>query len=173
MGLNISYYRNATRAPDDVQAKIAAARVWDAGHYEMAERLGVEIPLINLNFPGRAEGIEDGVAYNAEHLGSFCAGSYTGYGDWRRELAYMVGIEDLAAWWKNPTTCPFAELLDFSDCEGVIGPVVSAKLARDFAEWQWKADIFETDDAEYWRKKYGQWRAAFEAASEGGYVDFH
>ena len=36
---------------------------------------------------------------------------------------------------------PFVELLNFSDCEGFIGPKTSAKLHADFLEWDEKAKV--------------------------------
>ena len=37
---------------------------------------------------------------------------------------------------------PFVELINFSDCEGVIGPEVAAKLAKDFADYEFSASAF-------------------------------
>lgn len=64
---------------------------------------------------------------------------------------------------------PFWELINFSDCEGIIGPVVSAKLARDFQEYQEKANSQLTD---YDLERYNSWRQAFELAAENGVVRF-
>jgi hypothetical protein len=53
------------------------------------------------------------------------------------------------------------------------GPIVSAKLAADFAKNQERADKYETTDAEWFRLKYADWRKAFETAADGGAVNFH
>jgi hypothetical protein len=75
---------------------------------------------------------------------------------------------DAAAW--GMSEGPFWELIHFSDCEGTIGPEVSAKLAQDFARYQDQADAHPD---ERFRDLYATWRTAFEMASQGGAVDFH
>lgn len=65
---------------------------------------------------------------------------------------------------------PFWELINFSDCEGVLGPATSAKLAGDFATWQEKADQ-HPDEA--FRVLYARWRKACEMAADGGALVFH
>lgn len=75
--------------------------------------------------------------------------------------------------WQNPMGYagrPFYELIDFSDCEGVIGPEVSAKLAKDFADWDEQAKR-TLDDYDY--EMYSNWHKAFKIASDGGAVIFH
>lgn len=133
-------------------------------------------------FKARADGLEDG-RYDADQCIGFAAGSYGGYNAWRDQLAQLAGYprvrhlagykppEDLyaaGAW--EATEGPFWELINFSDCEGFIGPKTSAKLARDFAEFQAKADAHED---EWFRRKYAEWRKAFELAANDGAVDFH
>ena len=61
-------------------------------------------------------------------------------------------------------------MINFSDCEGVIGPKTSAKLAKDFAEFQAQADAHPDD---WFRDLYTTWRRAFELASDDGAVGFH
>ena len=55
------------------------------------------------------------------------------------ELATLAGYAGADDAWER-TDGPFWELINFSDCEGVIGPKTSAKLAGDFAAFQEKAD---------------------------------
>lgn len=139
---------------------------------------------VNYDFPGRNGSIEDGTYYNAGDSFGFRAGSYGGYNAWRDELAKLAGYpakpvdryntgsvqqrHDQGAW--NADSGPFWELINFSDCEGVIGAEVSAKLAKDFAEYQSAVDAH---DDEYFRARYNEWRKAFEMASDNGAVDFH
>ena len=66
---------------------------------------------------------------------------------------------------------PFFELINFSDCEGSIGPVVSAKLARDFAEFDERARSLN-DEGRHFYRLYKSWTTAFQMASDGGMVDF-
>lgn len=163
MGLDVSYYATATLAPDgDPDAE------WERFSQVYA----------NPHFPGRAEGLKDGAIYEVGGGGDFRAGSYSGYNEWREELAKMAGypvtatdssrhLHSAGAWTADGG--PFWELIHFSDCDGVIGPVVSAKLAKDFAEYQAKAD----EIGGYFAEKYADWRKAFETAAQGGFVDFH
>lgn len=136
----------------------------------------------NPDFPGRMEGIEENTVYRYVDAHGFRAGSYGGYNGWRNELAKLAGYpvgayrefgrayESYAAGAWKASEGPFYELINFSDCEGTIGPVVAAKLAKDFAEFQAKADEHPED---YFRHKYNEWRKAFEMAADNGAVDFH
>jgi hypothetical protein len=137
---------------------------------------------VNPHFPGREAPLEDGAAYLAEEGEGFRAGSYGGYNHWREGLAALAGYplterevygttifsHDAGAW--SVDSGPFHELINFSDCEGVIGSVVSAKLAKDFADFQDRADSHMDVG---WRELYTQWRHAFEMAANGGAVSFH
>ncbi len=130
----------------------------------------------NPNFPGRDVGlIGEWFEYRgeAESRHSFRAGSYSGYNKWRDWLAKLAGYGHSAGAW-TATSGPFFELIDFSDSEGTIGPVVSAKLAKDFAEWdeRAKADA-RKEKFEWFYVLYCDWRLAFEMAADGGAVDFH
>ena len=85
----------------------------------------------------------------------------------------FVGVVPKELWTLSPDdeaarATPFYELINFSDCEGFIGPKTSAKLAKDFAAWQEKAG-----ERGWFSEKYAQWRAAFELAANGGVVQFH
>lgn len=137
---------------------------------------------VNQDFPDRSKDIADNGVYTYETSTGFRAGSYGGYNNWRESLAKLAGYapeeedrygskrmrHDAGAWSK--TSGPFWELILFSACEGTIGPKVSAKLAKDFADYQTKADAHED---EYFRSKYAEWREAFEMAANNGAVDFH
>lgn len=140
---------------------------------------------INPDFPGRADELDDDAIYEFDgEVGRFRAGSYGGYNVWRDELARLAGYPetryrsdysdrdelryDAGAW--EATEGPFWELINFADNEGDIGAAVSAKLAKDFADFQSKADSWGD---EYWRERYANWRKAFETAADGGFVIFH
>lgn len=137
---------------------------------------------VNPDFPGRNEGIEDKAIYCYEKAVALHAGSYSGYNWWREELAKLTGwpkakYEQYGTTWEKHAAAtweassgPFWELICFSDCEGVIGPKACAKLAREFEEWQPKAD--EHPDAR-WRQKYTEWRNAFALVGPTGAVAFH
>ncbi len=133
-------------------------------------------------FVAQADGLAPGLYETADEI-DFRAGSYGGYNEWREQLAELAGYPKrlLFSDHRSPTELhaagaweaahgPFWELINFSDCEGVIGPKTSAKLAQDFAEHQGKAD---THPDEWFRELYATWRRAFELASDDGAVAFH
>lgn len=108
----------------------------------------------------------------------FRAGSYSGYSWWRNALAVAaLGVTAQHVWRHREQYVgkPFYELIDFSDCEGAIGPEVCAKLAGDFAENRERvlACLPKTDTHEYFASLYDEWAAAFALAASGGMVDFH
>lgn len=177
MGLDITAYRRI--------AKLDA--VFDSGgdpiDHKTRELLDYDFrAYINSDFPGRADDIEDRAVYSAGEWLGFRAGSYGWYNAWRDSLAELAGYplgkyEQYGRMWDSYCVeCwggaqgPFAELINFSDCEGVIGAVISQKLAADFAQFQEKADAHPD---ERFREKYAEWRKAFEMAADGGAVDFH
>ena len=146
----------------------------------------------NDSFLDQSEGIKGGEYISEGIQGSFRAGSYSGYSSWRRTLAKMIGweIEDL---WQHVGTLvqrnenlndvlnesdelkvdiPFVELLNFSDCEGFIGPKTSAKLHADFLEWDEKAKVSDPFKGGYFYETYKEWTEAFKVASDGGCVIF-
>ncbi|MDN5505367.1 MAG: hypothetical protein L0H10_16360 [Comamonas sp.] len=135
----------------------------------------------NNDFPGRDEGLEAGAIYSYEaRMGGWSSG-YGRYNSWRNELAKLAGypLGSYKQYGKDwPSYCsecwngrqgPFSELINFTDCDGVIGPVVAAKLAKDFAEFDSKAQAIDSDFYE----KYAEWREVFEFAADNGAVDFH
>ena len=129
---------------------------------------------LNGDFPGRADDITDGAVYLKSEEFHFRAGSYSGYGEWRRRLAGLAGYVDPEAVWNGGVaTGPFFELINFSDCEGIIGTSVSAKLAKDFADHEHAALGVDGPDSEWFVAKYAEWKKAFEIAADGGCVDFH
>lgn len=141
---------------------------------------GIGRLIVNTDFPERADGIKDGYYTFAEEF-DFAAGSYGGYGGFRNQLAKLAGYSPVmaddhpyaAGAWEQ-TSGPFWELINFADNEGVIGPATSAKLAKDFAEFQPKADALDASlDNTYFQERYARWRKAFEIAQDGGAVDFH
>lgn len=136
----------------------------------------------NHDFPGRAEGLEDRAVYSFENSNGAFQMGYGGYNAWRNALAKHAGypltpyvshgVEDsnyAAACWQGATG-PFSELINFSDCEGDIGPVVAAKLAKDFADFDERMKSHMTD---YHYQKYRDMRACMEMAADGGAVSFH
>lgn len=159
MGLDITAFRKLTAAKNGEGLDASGEVDWKAGWSRLYH---------NSDFPGRADDVPEGI-YRANDSMGFRAGSYSGYNRWREKLAALVGVIPRELW-ENPKPGPFAELINFSDCDGVIGTAISKKLAADFAEHQANADAHE--DA-WFRDGYAMWRKAFEMASDGGAVQFH
>lgn len=178
MGLDITAYRKLTKV--DV--------LLDADG-EPVDRTTLE-PLedyfkayVNTDFPGREQGIEDRAVYKYEEASHVFSRSYGGYNRWREALAKLAGyplteyeqrygdaeILHAAACWKGATG-PFSELINFADNEGVIGPVVAAKLALDFAEFEERAKAVHEP---FFYEGYCDMRRGLEMAADGGALDFH
>ena len=103
-------------------------------------------------------------------------GAYSFYGAWREKLAELAGYSpvtgssrpySLGAW--TSTEGPFWELIDFTDCDGVLGTAVCQKLAEDFDAYEVSARCLGDKDFLY---TYLQFKAAVEFASDGGAVVF-
>jgi hypothetical protein len=178
MGISISAYKGIKRV--------------DCGHFNedgepIDQQTGDEIcfdfrAYANPDFPGREEGVEDRGFYIAEESGDGFSAGYGSYNRLRDELAKLAGwpegeYEQYGKKW--PSHCAdcwsgkigaFSELINFSDCEGCIGSVVSKKLAADFAQFQDKADAHEN---EFFRSFYTAMRESFELAAQDGCVTFH
>ncbi len=184
MGLDISAYKRITKLDCVFDA--------DGEPIDPATREGLNYdfrPYVNHDFPGRADGIEDQAVYIAGDSMGFRAASYGGYNAWREELAKLAGYPAVAVDRYNTgnvqmrhdygafqaTEGPFWEAINFSDCEGTIGSTVSAKLAKDFAEWDDRAKQHgeSIEQPNFFYSKYQEFREAFEMAADGGAVHFH
>lgn len=162
MGLDITAYEKLTtgdRTQEDLK------REYEKG---WTPECRVASLYINDDFPGRADPLTTGYYLSEGEVLKFLAGSYSGYSHWRSTLAQMIGRTDEDVY-RNPTG-PFAELINFSDCEGVIGPAVSAKIAQDFDDHRDLASAIDYDD---FARLYELWSEAFHLAAKGGAVDFH
>lgn len=114
-------------------------------------------------WPGRGKGVDPDTVYTFEQEYSFSAGSSSSY-NWWRETLQEFASESF-----------FDELLDFSDSEGVIGCVVSKKLAKAFEEQEEAAVAFAGTliDGGNWLDLYMDWKMAFEMAADNGAVVFN
>lgn len=105
----------------------------------------------------------------------FHGGSYSGYNRFREVLcqaAYGLAIDPHYVWGNLDAfrDKPFFELIDFSDCEGCIGPEACIDLAKDFDDWPAVGTFMAEQD---WGYHYGEWNRAFHEAAGSGLVDFH
>lgn len=158
MGLDITAYKRLKIVKEPELDEDGDLLDWDTNW-----RPGGSMEWSEKHFPGRGEGIDPNQVYSWEESFGFRAGSYSGYNWWRAKL------EEFA---KGKA---FQELINFADNEGVIGPVVSKKLAQNFSENETAAKEFAKtlDDGEWWINQYYRWKKAFEVASDNGAVDFH
>ena len=146
----------------------------------------------NPSFPTQQEGLPeaDTVFSEGEEYG-FRAGSYSGYGEWRNDLALAaMGVTSSEVWDKSDggeTGMPFQELINFPDNEGLIGPIASERLYQDFVNYEsqidkavdwWYLKMSETkeynsEDVKWFKSKYKDWKHAFDIARNNGMVIFH
>jgi len=179
VGLDVSAYEFATLV-EEVHA------IEDSeGHYcgDPIEHGGMDhVRVYGGDFPYTLGSLQDGHCYVIEgDTFGFRAGSYSGYGAFRTALCRTaLGVEPEEVW-EDPESFsdkPFVELINFSDCEGTMGPEVCAELRDDFiAERENVRDKLEELDPHpeggWYTKKYDDWQQAFELAAETGFVSFH
>lgn len=161
MGLDISYYQfiEPVKGDDDIELDAPNERV---------------IAWYTAGFDDRLDGIEAKFVKVSGRQGHFRAGSYSGYGHWRRLLSLVALDVEPHEVWARPLKFkgrPFYELIDFSDCEGCIGPKTSAKLSVDFTAYM--AKFHNSSPESYYVKQYHLWAEAFRVAAKHGCVDFH
>lgn len=122
---------------------------------------------IDKAFPGRAEPLKyNGDVYDCGSYKEYSIGSYGTYGWFRRALEAFSENRDC-----------FNGLIDFSDCEGVIGSIVSKKLYEDFSSnqesfEQWVYQKYLVVDGELLLQIYYKFESAFWIAKDGGAVKF-
>jgi hypothetical protein len=130
---------------------------------------------VDKNMERSLRGLEIGRCYDVagDDIG-FRAGSYSGYNEWREALAQRaLGLSAFAVWEDPPRFVeqPFFELINFSDCQGTIGPDAASDLAGDFGALRARiaAQPLPDPDEEAWfMDVYGQFQEAFELAASGG-----
>lgn len=130
----------------------------------------------NYNGFDRHAPLKVGAAYKATSVYHFLAGSYSGYGEYRRALSALALDVEPETVWSNPSEFedkPFFEQINFSDNEDTIGTYACVNLAKDYDDYRNK--VIETHDPGSWFfDKYETWREAFhKAADTGGALDLH
>lgn len=138
----------------------------------------------NPDYPDRIEPIKGNPAiytYTASDPNSQVRLSYHGYNNWRERLAVVGGYPVAMCSYRNilrhdagailKGAGPFYELINFSDCEGTLGPTVAKKLAGDFVKYQVVAERLMASSE---LVTYNKFRIMFEqAASRNGALKFH
>jgi len=111
---------------------------------------------------------------------SFRAGSYSGYNAWRAKLCKLMHGIQPEEMWADPNRwsgAAFQEVIDFSDCEGVIGARVSKKLYTDFKKhrsqlYQKAIELFSQDDVAHFFAVYDDFTTAFKISADRGLLIF-
>jgi hypothetical protein len=138
-------------------------------------------------YPGtfnRISGLEVGLYQETDKSKhhDFQAGAYSTYNWFRRNLSTAIfGVAPEKIWLNTEAYegRPFFELIEFSDCDGIIGPDVSKKLHQDFETHRpnmikFCLENFIDDDQSYESvmDTYDNFTTAFKIASDGGLVLF-
>lgn len=181
MGLDIGYYKLGKKVEVD-----DTIETWSEEFYD---KYGHDLIWLNNDYEMEQSDDLDGF-YSAERLGGFRAGSYSGYGQYRRtlrRLSIVAMAENKELDEKYKDEIPFDLQLNFSDCEGFIGPFSSVTLRDQYREFHGpiikdiikmakygvKTDIYQSisrDELEYFAEKYMDWKEAFEETSNVGVV---
>jgi hypothetical protein len=103
----------------------------------------------------------------------FRAGSYSGYGAWRRDLA-----DRFNPYRENGQPSPegpFYELIWFADNEGTIAQLAAVNLLAAFRqhEVEYRAAHADAGQGDWFVAKYADWMRACELAADDGLIDFH
>lgn len=158
---------------------------WDKPYYR--EKWYRRQEYVNPHFPHAFEGTDwqsgGFILYSlkdeSESL-DFRAGSYGGYGIFRGMIADLaMGVNtyhdrsifnDINAYRDEP----FWEFVNFSDCEGVMGPQCCENLYLDFTTYRddWVAKV-NAADFNWYVDLYDQWTQAFNLGRQDGIVSFH
>jgi hypothetical protein len=175
MGLDITAYQYATKA--DPQP-VSDEESWENGDLTKA--------FVYNGFEHSLRGLEADCWYRVSGATvEFRAGSYSSYGEFRRQLSLAALGASPEEVWRDVDTYrerPFFELVNFADNEGTIGPEACADLAVDFENereaifTRWTESPTEEgiyDETSFFRAKYDDWAAAFKLAASTGLVELH
>lgn len=183
MGLDITAYSKLqVLTPEEIKASERSIGVLVDFGEEVITLSDSQIKSPNNQIRDMAPGTYYRSAETEEY--DFRAGSYSGYGAYRKMLSECFLGARPEEVWRNESVYrgqPFFEQVNFSDCEGFIGPEVSAKLHEDYEEGrdQWYEFLKELyagdEDGIKWRMMsiYDNWTKAFEVASDDGFVWYH
>lgn len=177
MGLDITAYSNL---------RVVTAEEHDAKDEDWCEEDDHIGAYAYDSFPRSFRGLDGwGEAFGSSLRGGLCyalteqtethgfrAGSYSGYNQWRADLAEFVGKE-IGDYWGTQDDLddlPFYELINFADNEGCIGPEAARDLLADFQEHEVR---YRATHDEYFSTKYDDWTKACALAAQSGLISFH
>jgi len=147
-----------------------------ADFYEKIENIKIEdekkLIRVKVNaFFSSHDNLESGIyVYEGDEI-EF-SGPYSEYSAFRNILANIAHSVNCAEIWANCDIYKngaFYELIDFSDCEGVIGPISASKLLLDFKKY--REDFYKISNK--WDcENYENWIIALDIASSDGMIIF-
>jgi len=170
MGLDISAYSHMVKANINPKTEEATEEAWERG---------AQCTFWYDGFDRSGRGLDQDTWYEPTDQTKsydFRAGSYSGYGDWRKGLAEYAGLTVRDYWGKPDTGQPFYELINFADNEGTIGPEAAADLLADFRQHEAGYRAAHSGGGamdQYNIERYHHWMLAFELAAQDGMVVFH
>jgi len=177
MGLDVTAYRRIQRVaewPVGVET-IDEVATYDDGYTYNGEPVTDVHPIFDRSFPEHRSDLTAGI-YTYTECASWCAGSYSGYGAWRDWLSIAaLGVSAKTVWrdfdaYRNRGV---AWLINFSDCEGYIGPAVCRLILDDIRAHEDAIRSKATGpDADYYLGRLDVWLAGLEVAADGGMLSF-
>lgn len=127
----------------------------------------------------RASDIKEGYYDLTGESFSFRAGSYSGYNFFRNLLSEAIlGVPAKMVWERTEfyEKKPFFELINFSDCEGCMGPEVSKKLYNDFEENKEKFYTFVKNkyqfESQFYTRVYDDFMTGYGMVGDEGVLIF-
>lgn len=126
---------------------------------------------IPLYYAGHADGLVDQKVYKAESFKMTYAASGLHYRDWRWKLSCLVCDENGIVNFNKKTS--LEKLINFSDCEGIIGSATCAEILAGLNEYH-KAfnKMYSSKKEKHFRQAYASIKKAFELGANNGCVIF-
>lgn len=173
MGLDIIAYKKLRRDDKASNLPINTKNVLWTEHRNYLY-MGSNLAYIEKAFPNMAKpfSYNDDV-YKYDECEMYAIGSYSTYGWFRRSLNdYMQTLTV-----EFPLSRVFKLLINYSDCEGIIGTYACKILFESFSVFRngfdvWALSSMQPTDYQYAMETYNKFKDAFEFASDGGAVEF-
>ncbi len=129
--------------------------------------------LSNPKFPAHMSGLSSDLFYKCSGKKMrFGAGTYEEYSQFKKHLSMVAGFEKIEDLLKSGGPVYFIELINFSNEEGTIGPIICKKLHNDFMDNYNVAEKYfsNLDDHEKFWTHYKNWCKALFVASHNGAI---
>lgn len=130
----------------------------------------------NPEFPAHITGLDSNLFYRCTGKKmKFGAANYKEYAEFKNHLAIMTGYQSSEEIFKKTGPAFFSELINFSDSEGTIGPIICKKLYNDFKDNYDVADMYfktienKEDNRKFWIH-YQNWCKALFVARHNGAI---